>query len=192
MTYKQVLVFANIACVLKHKIFKHSCNLHTHILLHNVLFLNIISVIRLQRANILSWIFMEYFILFYIMLKQNQQDVYTKLHKYAFWCCTQNLDRNPGGGGGTPMMNPQHVPVNRPPFLNCHYPDDPFFTLLAYLKLNDPFFYFSQVLNDPPFYHFLLPNCPLFLQSHITQWPTFFHCGICILVNDRLEFFKVM
>ena len=36
----------------------------------------------------------------------------------------------------------------------------PFFTLLAYLKLNDPLFYFSQVLNDPPFYHFLLPNCP--------------------------------
>ena len=66
------------------------------------------------------------------------------------------------GGGGTPMMNPQHVPVNRPPFLNCHYPMTPFFTLLAYLKLNDPLFYFSQVLNDPPFYHFLLPNCPPF------------------------------
>ena len=30
-------------------------------------------------------------------------------------------------GGGTPMMSPQHVPVNRPPFLNCHYPDDPLF-----------------------------------------------------------------
>ena len=29
--------------------------------------------------------------------------------------------------GGTPMMHPQHVPVNRPPFLNCHYPDDPLF-----------------------------------------------------------------
>ena len=70
----------------------------------------------------------------------------------------------PTPGGGTPMMNPQHVPVNRPPFLNCHYPDDPLF-LLCWPILNSmtPFFCFSQVLNDPPhFYHFLLPNCPPF------------------------------
>ena len=61
------------------------------------------------------------------------------------------------------MMNPQHVPVNRPPFLNCHYPDDPLF-LLCWPILNSmtTLFYFSQVLNDPPFYHFLLPNCPPF------------------------------
>ena len=63
----------------------------------------------------------------------------------------------------------------------------PFFTLLAYFKLNDPLFYFSQVLNDPPLFIIsFYPIAPLFLQSHITQWPTFFHCGICILVNDRL------
>ena len=59
----------------------------------------------------------------------------------------------------------------------------PFFTLLAYLKLNDPLFYFSQVLNDPPFFiisfypiappffffKVILPNGPPFHKS-LTKW----------------------
>ena len=36
----------------------------------------------------------------------------------------------------------------------------PFFTLLAYLKLNDPLFYFSQVLNDPLFIISFYPIAP--------------------------------
>ena len=54
-----------------------------------------------------------------------------------------------------------------------------------------PFFTFLQSWMTPLFIIPFYPIAPLFLQSHITQWP-FFHCGICILVIDRLEFFKVM
>ena len=91
------------------------------------------------------------------------------------------------------MMNPQHVPVNRPPFLNCHYPDDPlFFTLLAYLKLSDPLFYFSQVLNDPPFYHFLLPNCPppFFFKVILPNGPPFFTVAFVYLSLIDWNFLK--
>ena len=59
----------------------------------------------------------------------------------------------------------------------------PFFTLLAYLKLNEPLFLLFSSPEWPPFYISFYPIAPLFLQSHITQWPTFFHCSICILVN---------
>ena len=80
------------------------------------------------------------------------------------------------GGGGTPMMNPQHVPVNRPPFLNCHYPDDPLF-LLCWPILNSmtPFFTFLKSWMTPLFYHFLLPNCPPFSsKSWLPNGPPFF------------------
>ena len=60
-------------------------------------------------------------------------------------------------------MNPQHVPVNRPPFLNCHYPDDPLFYFAGLSKL-----------NDPPFLLFSGPELPPFLSFPFTQLPPFF------------------
>ena len=61
----------------------------------------------------------------------------------------------------------------------------PFFTLLAYLKLNDPLFYFSQVLNDPPFLSFPFTQLlPFFFKVILPNGPPFFTCGICILVNE--------
>ena len=49
------------------------------------------------------------------------------------------------GGGGTHMLDMQHVPVNRPSFLNCHLPNDPLFkkcwpTLYPMTPLLDIFF----------------------------------------------------
>ena len=92
------------------------------------------------------------------------------------------------------MMNPQHVPVSRPPFLNCHYPNDLlffFFFLLFWPILNSvsPFFTFPWM--TPLFNISFIPNCPLlFFKSY---YDIKLYCGTCIglLVNDRLEFFKV-
>ena len=68
----------------------------------------------------------------------------------------------------------------------------PFLLPWPILNSMTPFITFLKSWMTPLFIISFYPIAPLFLQSHITQWPTFFHCGICILVNDRLEFFKVM
>ena len=68
----------------------------------------------------------------------------------------------------------------------------PFFTLLAYLKLNDPLFYFSQVLNDPPpclsFPFTQLP--PFFFKVILPNGPPFFTVAFVYLSMIDWNFLK--
>ena len=67
----------------------------------------------------------------------------------------------------------------------------PFFTLQAYLKLNDPLFYFSQVLNDPPFLSFPFTHiAPLFLQGILPNGPPFFTVAFVYLSMIDWNFLK--
>ena len=60
----------------------------------------------------------------------------------------------------------------------------PFFTLLAYLKLNDPLFYFSQVLNDTPFLSFPFTQLPpFFFKVILPNGPPFFIIAIWAYVK---------
>ena len=67
----------------------------------------------------------------------------------------------------------------------------PFFTLLAYLKLNDPLFYFSQVLNDPPFLSFPFTQLPpFFFKVILPNGPPFFTVAFVYLSMIDWNFLK--
>ena len=67
----------------------------------------------------------------------------------------------------------------------------PFFTLLAYLKLNDPLFYFSQVLNDPPFLSFPFTQLPpFFFKVILPNGPPFLTVAFVYLSMIDWDFLK--
>ncbi len=71
----------------------------------------------------------------------------------------------------TPMVVVQVVPVNGPPFLNCHIPDDPLLNFILPISYSITPFLLFQVPNDPFLLLSWYPIALLFFSNHIPNDP---------------------